>query len=105
MTTKTKATKAIKCGKCEGKGEIACYRAILGGTCFACQGRGTKEVAASWKPSRSYSCVYAGKGLFAVRAKSEAQALRLAVGHWKCHPDAPAFVGITQDQITVALKP
>jgi len=35
------------------------------------------------------------------KARNEAQALRMAVAHWHCNPDAPAMVNITEDQITV----
>ena len=100
LMTKTK-TKRIECGKCLGKGTIEAFRAIVGGVCFSCGGAGHKKVAASHKPSKRFACVYGGQVLFWKRARTEAQALRLAVAHWRQHSNAPAFVGITEDQISV----
>lgn len=95
------ATKKIECGKCNGKGEIPAFRGIAGGICFACAGAGSRTVKASHKPGRKFVCIYAGQELFTKTARTEAEALRLAVGHWKQNPTAPAFAGITEEQITV----
>lgn len=33
--------RAAKCGRCQGKGEISCFRHVEGGVCFGCDGTGT----------------------------------------------------------------
>ena len=52
---KTEGTMIIPCPKCHGRGVIDGYRHILNGVCFACDGTGTKTVAANHKPSKLYS--------------------------------------------------
>ncbi|MGL5910480.1 MAG: hypothetical protein ACRCZP_10805 [Phycicoccus sp.] len=45
MTTKTAPeTVTEPCWKCEGRGRIAQYRNVLGGTCFNCAGSGTVTI-------------------------------------------------------------
>lgn len=89
------------CSRCNGTGEIAAHRNVLGGVCFKCSGTG-KQARKPAAKSKKYLCKYDGVGLFAKSARSEAEALRKAVGHWRCNPDAPAMVNITDEsQITV----
>jgi hypothetical protein len=89
------------CIRCNGTGEIAAHRNVLGGVCFKCHGTGKQERKPAAK-SKKYLCKYDGIGLFTKSARSEAEALRKAVGHWRCHPHAPAFANIDDEsQITV----
>lgn len=88
------------CIRCNGTGEIAAHRNVLGGVCFKCHGTGKQ--AAIVAKSKKYLCKYDGVGLFTKSARSEAEALRKAVGHWRSNPHAPAFVNIfSETQITV----
>lgn len=88
------------CIRCNGTGEIAAHRNVLGGVCFKCHGTGKQ--AAIVAKSKKYLCKYDGVGLFTKSARSEAEALRKAVGHWRSNPHAPAFVNISDEsQITV----
>ena len=90
-----------ECIRCNGTGEIAAHRNVLGGVCFKCNGTG-KQARKPGRKSQKYVCEYDGVGLFTKSARSEAEALRKAVGHWLCNQDAPAFVNISSaDQITV----
>jgi hypothetical protein len=74
----------VTCGKCNGIGRIDVYSHVLGGVCFSCDGRGHREVKRVSKPSVRYlvSAVERDTGKritpFALRARSEAQALRIA---------------------------
>lgn len=95
------ATKAIDCGKCMGRGTIQGFSHVAGGVCFACGGTGKKTVRADHTPLSKYGCVYAGALLFWVRARTEKEALRKAVNHWKRHAASSAFEGITEAQISV----
>jgi hypothetical protein len=89
------------CIRCNGTGEIAAHRNVLGGVCFKCNGTG-KQARKPAAKSKKYLCKYDGVGLFTKSARSEAEALRKAVGHWRCHPHAPAFANIDDEsQITV----
>ena len=89
------------CIKCNGTGEIAAHRNVLGGVCFQCKGTGKQERKPAVKSQR-YLCKYDGVGLFTKPARSEEEALRKAVGHWRCNQHAPAFVNISDEsQITV----
>lgn len=89
------------CIRCNGTGEIAAHRNVLGGVCFKCHGTG-KQARKPAAKSKKYLCKYDGVGLFTKSARSEAEALRKAVGHWRCHPHAPAFANIDDEsQITV----
>ena len=89
------------CIRCNGTGEIAAHRNVLGGVCFKCHGTG-KQARKPAAKSKKYLCKYDGIGLFTKSARSEAEALRKAVGHWRCHADYPAFVNIKDEsQITV----
>ena len=92
-----------QCPKCLGTGEIAAHRNVLNGVCFKCNGAGTVSRKPA-TPSQSWTCVYAGAALFNIKAKTEAQALRRAVVHWKLHKDAPAFANVTSaDDVLVQL--
>ena len=92
---------AYTCIRCNGTGEIAAHRNVMGGVCFKCNGTG-KQARKPAAKSKKYLCKYDGVGLFTKSARSDAEALRKAVGHWLCNPDAPAFVNIDSvDQITV----
>jgi len=74
---------------------------VLGGVSFKCNGTG-KQARKPAAKSKKYLCKYDGVGLFTKSARSEAEALRKAVGHWRCHPHAPAFANIDDEsQITV----
>lgn len=95
------AKKKIDCGKCLGRGHIEAYRGIAGGVCFACAGSGHRLVAMDYAPGRKFICVYAGQELFTKTARNEEDALRKAIAHWSINRTAPAFVGVTQDQIAV----
>ena len=89
------------CIKCGGTGEIAAHRNVMGGVCFKCNGTG-KQARKPAAKSKQSLCKYDGVGLFAKSARSEAEALRKAVGHWMCNLDAPAMANITDEsQITV----
>lgn len=91
------------CSKCNGTGEIPAHRNVFGGVCFKCKGTG-KQARKPAAKSKKYLCKYDGVGLFAKSARSEAEALRKAIGHWRCHADYPAFVNIKDEsQITVEL--
>lgn len=91
---------AYTCIRCNGTGEIAAHRNVMGGVCFKCHGTGTQDAAPRF--SKKWLCKYDGVGLFAKSARTEAEALKKAVGHWRCNPDAPAMVNITDEsQITV----
>lgn len=89
------------CSKCNGTGEIPAHRNVMGGVCFKCKGSGKQSRKPAAK-SKRYLCKYDGVGLFTKPARSEREALRKAVGHWLCNPDAPAFVNISDaSQISV----
>lgn len=88
------------CIRCNGTGEIAAHRNVMGGVCFKCHGTGKQ--AAIVAKSKNYLCKYDGVGLLTKSARTEAEALRKAVGHWRCNSDAPAMANITdENQITV----
>ncbi len=92
---------AYKCEKCDGKGEIAAFRGVMGGVCFKCNGTG-KQANKPVAPSKKYVCKYEGFGLFTKSARTSTQALIKAVLHWKRYSNAPAFANIiSADQITV----
>lgn len=92
-----------KCEKCGGSGNIAAFRGVAGGTCFKCNGTGVQAKKTA-QPNKNYACIYNGQTLFAKKAKSEAQALRLAIQHWRSHSDKPAFVNVRGEQdITVQI--
>ncbi len=90
-----------KCYKCNGTGEIAAHRNVLGGVCFKCNGTGKQSTKPS-EPTRKYACYFDGELLFYKSAKKPSQALRQAITHWRRFGNAPAFVSITDiSQITV----
>ncbi len=92
---------SYECSKCNGTGEIPAHRNVFNGVCFKCHGTGKQERKPAAK-SKRWLCKYDGVGLFTKPARSEAEALRKAVGHWKCNPHAPAFVSITDaSQVSV----
>ena len=92
---------SYECSKCNGTGEIPAHRNVFNGVCFKCHGTGKQERKPAAK-SKRWLCKYDGVGLFTKPERSEAEALRKAVGHWKCNPHAPAFVNITDaSQISV----
>lgn len=92
---------SYECSKCNGTGEIPAHRNVFNGVCFKCHGTGKQERKPVAK-SQKWLCKYDGVGLFTKPARSEAEALRKAVGHWKCNPHAPALVNITDaSQISV----
>lgn len=89
------------CSKCNGTGDIPAHRNVFGGVCFKCKGTGKQDRKPAAK-SKRWLCKYDGVGLFTKPARSKAEALRKAIGHWKCNPHAPAFANITDEkQITV----
>lgn len=87
---------AYKCGKCGGSGEIAAFRSVMGGVCFKCNGSGEQAQKPAAKAQR-YSCIYNGVPLFTKRAKTEAQALKLAIQHWIINRDAPAMMAVESE--------
>jgi hypothetical protein len=87
---------AYKCEKCEGKGEIAAFRGVMGGVCFKCNGTGEQAKKPAAKSQR-YSCIYNGQPLFTKRAKTEAQALKLAIQHWVMNREAPAMMAVESE--------
>ncbi len=89
--------KCFDCPRCEGKGEIAAFRNVAGGVCFRCGGSG--KVATRPMVAKRWQCVYAGVGLFYIKARSEAAALREAIA--RINPAYPAFAGVTPDQVEV----
>lgn len=94
---------AHTCIRCNGTGEIAAHRNVMGGVCFKCHGTGEQAAAPRFSKTRKWICIYDGVDLFTKSARSEAEALKKAIGHWRCNPDAPAMVNITDEsQITVA---
>lgn len=52
---KRRSTKvAVKCGRCDGKGAIACFSAQYSGKCFACGGSGFRLISeATWKKQQA----------------------------------------------------
>jgi hypothetical protein len=45
---------AVKCGRCDGKGAIACFSAQYSGKCFACDGSGFRFISeAAWKKKQA----------------------------------------------------
>lgn len=92
---------SYNCTKCNGTGEIAAHRNVLGGVCFKCNGSGKQSNKPAAK-AKKYNCKYDGVSLFTKSARTEAQALRMAVAHWKVNSHLPAFANIhNADQITV----
>jgi hypothetical protein len=92
---------SYNCIKCGGTGEITAHKNVLGGVCFKCNGTG-KQAKKPLPKTKKYACKFDGVTLFNHKARNEAEALRIAVAHWKCHPLAPAFANITDEsQITV----
>lgn len=92
---------SYNCVKCNGTGEIAAYRNVLGGVCFKCNGTGKQE-RKPVAPSRKYVCKYDGVGLFTKTARTAEGARKMAIAHWKRFAYKPAFVNITDEsQITV----
>lgn len=101
----TRKTKTIECGKCNGLGEIAAYSGIAGGICFACGGTGKKTVSANHQPSIKFTCVYAGVDLFTIKARSESQALMIAITKWRQNRTLPAYANVTsEEQISVVAE-
>lgn len=47
--TTTARTARRDCAKCKGTGRIAMYAHVAAGTCFACNGQGSHQVAADWQ--------------------------------------------------------
>jgi len=92
---------AYNCSKCNGTGEIAAHKNVLGGVCFKCNGTG-KQANKPASPLKKWVCIYDGVELFTKSARTKEGALRMAVVHWKRFANAPAFVNITDEsQITV----
>lgn len=79
------------------------YSHIAGGVCFDCKGRGHLEQAPS-KRKKKWACIYSGKTLFYIKAKTEAEALKKAVCHWEKHRDLPAFVAVSGVE-DIAVRP
>jgi RecJ-like exonuclease len=85
-----------KCPKCEGHGKINAFGHVQAGVCFKCGGSGSvanKPIA----PSVKWVCVYAGADVFTIKAKSESQALKVAITHWKSNSDKPAFASVASE--------
>jgi hypothetical protein len=98
-------TKRIDCGKCSALGEIEAFRGILGGVCFTCAGSGKRTVSARYEAPHKFGCLYDGVLIFTIKARTEAEALRKAVGHWKRHRAAPAFATVKSEaQIAVVAE-
>ena len=94
---------AYTCTRCNGTGEIAAHRHVMGGVCFKCNGTG-KQDRRSLPPLQKWICVYDGVGLFTKSARTADGARKMAIAHWKRHAYKPAFVNITDEsQITVEL--
>lgn len=89
--------KCFECPRCLGKGQIAAYRNVQGGVCFRCAGTG--KVATRPQTATKWLCIYAGRDLFTIKARSEADALRAAIA--RIDPRYPAFAGVTPDQVEV----
>lgn len=88
------------CPKCDGRGEIAMFRHVRGGACFTCKGRG--QVKAGAAPlGKKWICVYGGKELFCRKARTEAEAYRQALAHFRKHGELPAFEGLTEADVSV----
>lgn len=91
------------CPKCEGHGKIAAFGHVQAGVCFKCNGAGTVASKPAAK-SQKWTCIYNGVEFFVKSAKTEAQALKIAVTHWKLHSNYPAFANVKSEaDITVKL--
>lgn len=65
------------CPKCEGKGEIAAFKNVLGGVCFCCAGSGKKAGKAPAKSQKWAFCAN-GEAYVYRKAKTESAALKMA---------------------------
>lgn len=90
------------CPKCEGHGKIGAYNHVMAGVCFKCGGSG-KVASKPAAKSQKWVCIYAGQELFVKTAKTEAQALKIAVAHWKMHTNAPAFKDV-KSEIDISVR-
>ena len=95
--------KSYTCPKCEGHGTIRAYSNVQGGVCFKCGGSGEVATKPAAK-SKKWVCVYAGQELFVKSAKTEAQALKIAITHWKLHKQAPAFSSVSSES-DISVRP
>jgi RecJ-like exonuclease len=84
------------CQKCEGHGKIGAYSHVMAGVCFKCNGTGKVSQKPSAK-SQKWVCIYAGQELFFKKAKTEAQALKIAIAHWNMNKNAPAFAEVKSE--------
>lgn len=94
-------TNCFECPRCLGKGQIPAYRNVQGGVCFRCSGTG-KVATRPAKPSIKWVCDFAnGQHIAYVKAKTEAEALRMAKAMIK--PAYPAYHGVTPDMVRVSV--
>ena len=75
----------IKCGKCNGTGNIQAFSHIVGGVCFACEGKGHKILKNKPRPSILFSVGAADREdgeivfpIFNFKAPNEKAALKKA---------------------------
>lgn len=85
-----------ECSKCGGAGEIQAFKGIMGGVCFKCNGSG-KQSRKPATPSVLWTCVYAGVDRFQKPAKTEREAMKKAVSHWKQHSSCIAFADVKSE--------
>ena len=90
------------CPKCEGHGKIGAYSHVMLGVCFKCGGSG-KVASKPAAKSQKWVCIYAGQELFVKTAKTEAQALKIAVAHWKMNNNLPAFKNV-KSEIDISVR-
>ena len=90
------------CPKCEGHGKIGAYSHVMSGVCFKCNGAGKVAQKPAAK-AQKWVCIYAGKELFVKTAKTQAQALKIAVAHWNMNKHLPAFTDV-KSEIDISVK-
>jgi len=89
------------CIRCNGTGEIAAHRNVLGGVCFKCHGTG-KQARKPLPPIKKFYCMFDGATVFTKSARTAEGARKMAIAHWKRFAYKPAFVNIIDEsQITV----
>lgn len=72
------------CGKCNGKGNLACFSSIAGGVCFSCNGTGKVITKSKPQPGIKFEVSAIEKAtseriaICVIKARTSAAALKMA---------------------------
>ena len=93
MRTVTAKVEKIRCTKCMGKGRITAYSHIIGGICFACNGKGyfTRKVKSQATIKRSLAKKAQKKAYHSFRSELYNQEIE------RCKPLVKQFVEVSED--------